>query len=74
MKGSHTLIVPYVGHVLGSLMKLLNDPSSAVVGAALSTIGKNMGIGSEQFQPRDGPKGLIYKDKPFGPSRSRQIT
>ena len=47
VKGSHTLIVPYVGHVLGSLMKLLNDPSSAVVGAALSTIGKNMGIRSE---------------------------
>ena len=41
MKGSHTLIVPYVGHVLGSLMKLLNDPSSAVVGAALSTIGSH---------------------------------
>jgi hypothetical protein len=39
VKGSHALIVPYVGHVLGSLMKLLNDPSSSVVGAALSTIG-----------------------------------
>jgi hypothetical protein len=40
VKGSHTLIVPYVSQVLGSLMKLLNDPSSTVVGAALSTIGE----------------------------------
>jgi hypothetical protein len=39
VKGSHTLIVPYVSQVLGSLMKLLNDPSPTVVGAALSTIG-----------------------------------
>ena len=40
MKGSHTLIVPYVSQLLGSLMKLLNDQSSAVVGATLSTIGE----------------------------------
>jgi hypothetical protein len=39
VKGSHALIVPYVGHLLGSLMKLLSDPSSSLVGAALSTIG-----------------------------------
>ena len=40
VKGSHTLIVPYVSQLLGSLMKLLNDQSSAVVGATLSTIGE----------------------------------
>lgn len=39
VKGSHELIVPYVSLILGSLMQLLHDPSSTVVGAALSTIG-----------------------------------
>ena len=42
VKGSHALIVPYVGHLLGSLMKLLSDPSSSLVGAALSTIGQSL--------------------------------
>ena len=39
VRGSNTLIVPYVNQVLEPLMTLLNDPNTDIVQAALSTIG-----------------------------------
>jgi FKBP12-rapamycin complex-associated protein len=40
VRGSSTLIVPYLNQILEPLMSLLDDPSPAVVGAALSTVGE----------------------------------
>lgn len=40
VRGTNILIVPYVRQVLEPLLALLDDPSSSIVGAALSTIGE----------------------------------
>eukprot|EP01038_Epipyxis_sp_PR26KG_P011143 gene11143-14952_t len=40
VKGSDSLIVPYVGQVMEPLLMLLNDPSPTVVVASLGTIGE----------------------------------
>jgi FKBP12-rapamycin complex-associated protein len=40
VRGTNILIVPYVKQVIEPLLILLDDPSPAIVGAALSTIGE----------------------------------
>lgn len=39
VRGANTLILPYVRQILEPLLMMINDPSTAVVEAALSTIG-----------------------------------
>ena len=40
VRGSTTLLMPYVKQIFESVLKLLEDPSVAIFGAALSTIGE----------------------------------
>ena len=40
VRGTNVLIVPYVRHIMEPLLALLGDPSSAIVSAAVSTIGE----------------------------------
>ena len=40
VRGTNVLIVPYVRHIMEPLLALLGDPSSAIVSAAVATIGE----------------------------------
>mmetsp|Transcript_26418 Transcript_26418/g.39200 ORF Transcript_26418/g.39200 Transcript_26418/m.39200 type:complete len:2632 (+) Transcript_26418:19-7914(+) len=52
VRGTNVLLVPYVSQILEPLLALLDDPSPAIVSAAVSTIGELSLASPEEMEPR----------------------